>query len=244
MVSILPNLFDNFVKYGIVGRALKEKLCFLNLYNPRNFIEDGGDYKQVDDKSYGGGPMLMKVEPLENTVKHIVSSYNSKSSIVKIFLTPKGRLLNNDLVNIILQYSHCIMVCGRYEGIDERFISRNVDLEISIGDFVLSGGELPAMLLMESVIRKLPNVLNNINSVTEDSFENGLLDYPHYTKPDSYDGMHVPDVLLSGNHKMIKKWRLMMSLRNTYLRRPELLLTKELSSIESDLLDIVKKESV
>jgi tRNA (guanine37-N1)-methyltransferase len=231
-------MFESITKYGITSKAFDNELCYLNFNNPRDFTFDS--YKRVDDKPFGGGPgMVMKVEPLELAMKEAISqqSYYGVEKPLKVYLSPQGKLVNQVIINDLLRENGIIFVCGRYEGVDERFICRNIDLELSIGNFVVSGGEIPAMILVDAIMRQIPGVLNDKDSAKFDSFMNGLLDYPHYTLPRNYHGDSVPDVLLSGNHRQIELWRLQMSLWRTYQRRPELLRLKELTKVESGLLN-------
>lgn len=227
---------------GITGRAFKKEICKLKKYNPRNYVFD--NYKRVDDKSFGGGPgMVMKIEPLELALNDALDM-QKKHNIAKplrVYLSPQGYKVDQQMVNKLSLEDGIVFVCGRYEGVDERFIERNIDLEISLGDFVVSGGEIPAMLLMDAIIRQLPGSLNDEESAKEESFMKGLLDFPHYTHPRVYEGIEVPEVLLTGNHKQIERWRLQMSLWRTLQRRPDLLEKRNLTKIESGLLDELKK---
>lgn len=231
-------MFDSLSQNGIVSRALNNKLFQLNLINPRDFTTD--NYHRIDDKTFGGGAgMVMKIEPLEQSLasaKDIQLSYGISDPLV-VYLSPQGKKVNQQLINQLANKNGVIMVCGRYEGVDERFIERNVDLELSIGDFVVSGGEIPAMLVIDGVVRQLPGAMNSAESVEHDSFMDGLLDCPHYTVPRDYHGAEVPDVLLSGNHEKIRQWRLQQSLWRTYQRRPDLLTDKQLTKEQSRLLN-------
>ena len=238
IISTFPEIFTGLTDSGVTGRAFKNKMCQLEKINPRDFVSD--PYRRIDDKSFGGGPgMVMKIEPLELSLSEAIARQKALGVDLplKVYLSPQGQVIDQSLVNNLALNMGIIFVCGRYEGVDERFIERNIDMELSIGDFVVSGGELPAMLLMDSIIRQLPNVLNDENSAVADSFINGLLDYPHYTTPREYRGASVPDVLLSGNHKQIELWRLQMSLWRTYTRRPDLLSKRTLTKLESGLLE-------
>lgn len=234
-------MFTTLTNSGITKYAFEQNLCNLNTFNPRDYTTD--PYRRVDDKSFGGGPgMVMKIEPLAAAMHdaiHTQADLGLKKPL-RVYLSPQGKKADQDLINNLCKESGIIFVCGRYEGVDERFIEDNIDVEISIGDFVVSGGEFPAMLLMDAIIRQIPGVLNNKESVTNDSFMNGLLDYPHYTHPRDYNGNNVPEVLLSGNHKAIEKWRLQMSLLRTFQRRPDLLKKRTLTKIESGLLEEAK----
>lgn len=237
-ISIFPEMFASLTNYGITKRAFDNNICKFIGLNPRDFTTD--PYRRIDDKSFGGGPgMVMKIEPLELALTAAISEQNSLgvAKPLRVYLSPQGKTINQTMINQLALESGVVFVCGRYEGIDERFIERNIDLELSIGDAVVSGGELPAMLIMDAIIRQIPGVLNDQDSANADSFMNGLLDYPHYTAPREYQGLTVPDVLLSGNHKQIERWRLQMSLWRTYQRRPDLLKERNLTKIESRLLD-------
>jgi len=233
LVTLFPELFENFQENGVVGRAFDRGLVSLSCLNPRDFTEDV--HRTVDDRPYGGGPgMVMKVEPLVSAIKQARSTLKDAKVV---YLSPQGKLFNQDAANEMATRSHLILVAGRYEGIDERVIQQEVDEEWSIGDFVLSGGELPAMVMMDAIIRLLPGVLGHSDSAAEDSFMDGLLDYPHYTRPENLDNDQVPDVLLSGDHKKIKEWRVKQALGRTWQRRPDLLAEKELTELEQRLLD-------
>jgi tRNA (guanine37-N1)-methyltransferase len=231
-------MFAAITDYGITRRAFDNNICKLMTINPRDFTTDS--YHRIDDKAYGGGAgMVMKVAPLELALEAGLAK-QAKLGVakpLKIYLSPQGQPLDQEMVNRLATCEGMVLVCGRYEGIDERFIERNIDLEISIADIVVSGGELPAMLLIDSIMRQIPGVLNDGESAVNDSFMNGLLDYPHYTTPREYNGMEVPEVLLGGNHEQIKKWRLQMSLLRTSRRRPDLLKRRNLTKIESRLLE-------
>ncbi len=238
VISIFPEMFSAICQDGIVARALANDLFNLDLINPRDFTTD--NYRRIDDKTFGGGAgMVMKLEPLELALASIKCKYQQKGlkKTKVVYLSPQGKKTDQAVINQLSLYDGVTFVCGRYEGIDERFIQRNVDLELSIGDFVVSGGELPTMLLIDAVVRQLPGAMNSYESVINDSFMNGLLDCPHYTIPRDYNGDKVPEVLFSGNHEQIRKWRLQQSLWRTYQRRPELLASKQLTKEESRLLD-------
>ena len=238
ILSIFPEMFTSLTRNGITGRAFDKNICQIDIVNPRDYSTD--IHRKVDDKSFGGGPgMVMKVEPLELALKAALTMQLQRGikQPLKIYLSPQGQRVNQDMINNLAQVAGIVFVCGRYEGVDERFIQRNIDLELSVGDFVVSGGEIPAMLIMDGIIRQLPQSLNDAESAVADSFMNGLLDHPHYTLPREYEGCIVPEVLLSGNHKQIKLWRLQMSLWRTYTRRPELLAQRNLTKLESGLLN-------
>jgi tRNA (guanine37-N1)-methyltransferase len=244
VVTLFPPMFDAVTGSGIVGRARERRVFDVVLWNPRDFA--GNAYRSVDDRPYGGGPgMVMTPEPLEKAL--IAARQRQKSSGVKkprvVHLTPQGRLLDHRLVMELSQEQGLVMLAGRYEGVDERVVSRLIDDEISIGDYVLSGGELAAMVVMDSVVRQLPGVLGDAESASQDSFVAGLLDCPHYTRPEQYEGLAVPPVLLSGNHADIGRWRLKQALGRTWQRRPDLLERRSLSQDERKLLEEYKQES-
>ena len=217
ILTLFPEMFDA-LNHSILARAQKNNLLTINVINIRDFSKDNN--KRCDDYSYGGGAgMIMTAQPLYDAIQ----SVKTENSFT-IYLSPKGKLLKQDLVKQISQnYEHIILVCGHYEGIDERIIELCVDEEISIGDYVLTGGELPAMVLIDSIARYIPSVLGNKDTTEEESFSTGLLEYPQYTRPSEFMGLKVPEVLLNGNHKEIDKWRKEQSLNITKKRRPDLL---------------------
>ena len=233
VISLFPDLFRVFSGQGVVGRALKHGRAELHLWNPRDYAQD--KHRTVDDRPYGGGPgMVMKVGPLQAAIEDAkrVAAGNKVA-----YLTPQGRLLVQDAIAEIAAEPGWILIAGRYEGIDERLVECSVDEEWSIGDYVVSGGELPAMIVMDAMIRLLPGTLGHADSAREDSYTAGLLDYPHYTRPAAIAGAPVPRVLLSGDHGAIARWRLQQALARTWLRRPELLARRGLSSEEQALLN-------
>lgn len=233
VITLFPEMFRAVTDFGVTGRAVKNGLLELHTWNPRDFTHDR--HNTVDDRPYGGGPgMLMMVQPLRDAI-HAAKAAAGEGAKV-IYLSPQGRKLDQQGVTELAQSSRLILVCGRYEGIDERIIQTEVDEEWSIGDYVLSGGELPAMTLIDSVSRLVPGVLGKQASAEQDSFSDGLLDCPHYTRPESLDGVDVPAVLLSGNHEQIRLWRLQQSLSRTLLRRPELLQNLALTDEQTTLL--------
>ena len=243
VVTLFPSMFDAVTKCGVTGRAHDKGFYHLVLWNPRDFAANS--YRTVDDRPYGGGPgMVMMVDPLEKSLA--AARQRQKSSGVKtsrvIHLSPQGRPLNHRLVIELSQAQGLVMLAGRYEGVDERLIRRSIDDEISIGDYVISGGELAAMVVMDCVVRQMPGVLGDAESANQDSFVGGLLDHPHYTRPEVHDGEAVPPVLLSGNHAEINRWRLKQALGRTWQRRPDLLEQRELTDVERALLDDFKKE--
>lgn len=238
VITLFPEMFTAVADYGITRRAREQGLWRLALWNPRDFAVD--NYRTVDDRPYGGGPgMVMLAEPLE---KAIAAARNNQAGGKVIYLSPQGRPLRHERVLELAQDVGAILLCGRYEGIDERLIGRCVDEEISLGDFVLSGGEIAAMALIDAVVRQLPGALNDADSALEESFAGGLLDCPHFTRPEVHEGVPVPPVLLSGNHAEIRRWRLKQSLGRTWLRRPELISHRLLSSEEANLLEEFKRE--
>ena len=232
-VTLFPEMFEAITRFGISRRAFEKGIVALHTINPRDFATNA--YKTIDDRPFGGGPgMVMMPEPLEKAIDAARQSLGAECKVV--YLSPQGRPLTDALVRQLAAQPALVMLCGRYEGVDERVIERQVDLEVSVGDFVVSGGELPAMMLMDAILRTLPGVLNDAQSAEEDSFATGLLDCPHYTRPEHYAGMAVPEVLLSGNHETIRVWRLAESLKRTRDRRPDLLKNRVFSKEEMQLL--------
>lgn len=240
-LTLFPEMFAAITEHGVTGRALKQGLWQFSSINPRRFADNRLGY--IDDRPFGGGPgMIMMAPPLAAAIEEAKSQTDSGSCRV-IYLSPQGAPLTHQKVLELSQYSHLILLCGRYEGIDERLLQSSVDEEISIGDFVVSGGELPAMMLMDAVLRLIPGVLGDSRSADQDSFANGLLDCPHYTRPLEFHGMTVPAVLRSGNHALIAEWRLEQALRRTLARRPELLDGRDLLPQEARLLAKIRNES-
>jgi tRNA (guanine37-N1)-methyltransferase len=243
VVTLFPAMFDAVTELGVTGRARERGLYQFVAWNPRDFTTNV--HRTVDDRPYGGGPgMVMMAEPLGRALaaarQRQVSAGVEKPRLVH--LTPQGRLLDHALVAELAHESGLVLLAGRYEGVDERLIERQAIEEISIGDYVLSGGELAAMVLMDSVVRQLPGALGDAESASQDSFVDGLLDHPHYTRPESYEGAAVPAVLLSGNHAVITRWRLKQSLGRTWQRRPDLLERRVLTAEERALLDEFRRE--
>ena len=233
IVSLFPEMFSAVTDFGVIGRAVKKGILQVTCWNPRDFTNDR--HHTVDDRPYGGGPgMLMMVEPLREAIRAAKAVIGTEAKV--IYLSHQGRKLDQQGVCQLATQSKLILVCGRYEGIDERVIHSDIDEEWSIGDYVLSGGELPAMVLIDAITRLIPGVLGHGSSAEEDSFVDGLLDHPHYTRPDVLDGLAVPPVLLSGNHAEIRRWRLTQSLGRTWLRRPELLNSLALTDEQTLLL--------
>ncbi len=237
IISLFPDMFDAIFNYGITSRAVKQGLVETHICNPRAFTSDR--HRTVDDRPYGGGPgMLMKMQPLVDAITSTKKAASEAGIEAKvIYLSPQGKPLKQPHVEQMAKQPGLILLAGRYEGIDERLITQQVDEQWSIGDYVLSGGELPAMVLMDAVIRQIPGALGHEQSAQQDSFSQGLLDYPHYTRPEQYQGMKVPEVLLSGHHEQIAKWRLKQALGRTWLTRPELIKARCLSGKEQQLLD-------
>jgi len=233
VISLFPELFQILAWQGVVGRALERGSAELHLWNPRDYTQD--PHRTVDDRPYGGGPgMVMKVEPLQAAIEDAEGAApHSKVA----YLTPQGRPLVQDTIAEIAAAPGWILIAGRYEGIDERLVERYVDEEWSIGDYVLSGGELPAMVVMDAVIRLLPGTLGHKDSARTDSYVDGLLDFPHYTRPEVIGEARVPSVLLSGDHRAIARWRLQQALGRTWRRRPDLLARRMLNDEEQALLN-------
>ena len=244
VITLFPPMFDALAKHGITRRALEQERFQLQLWNPRDFTED--NYRTVDDRPYGGGPgMVMLAEPLEKAI--LAAKERQKQVGVAnprvIHLSPQGKVLTHQRVMELSREPGLVLLASRYEGVDERLLRHQVDEEISIGDYVLSGGELAAMVLIDAVVRQLPGVLGDAESAVQDSFVDGLLDCPHYTRPEVYQGEAVPDVLMSGHHVEIQRWRLKQALGRTWLRRPDLLAARQLTKEESGLLAAFKAEN-
>ncbi|MDM8568501.1 tRNA (guanosine(37)-N1)-methyltransferase TrmD [Thiotrichales bacterium HSG1] len=227
IVSIFPEMFTTLTCGGITARALKRKLFKLSIWNPRDFTNDKN--RRVDDRPYGGGPgMVLQVQPLRKAISSAVDNIGIGTKV--IYLSPQGRRLDQTGIHTLLNYQNMVLVAGRYEGIDERLIEQDVDELWSIGDYVLSGGELAAMVIIDALVRQLPQALGHEESAKEESFYAGLLDHPHYTRPEEIDGQKVPPVLLSGDHAKIAEWRRQQALERTKIRHPELLDKLTLSS--------------
>ena len=240
IITIFPELFAT-LKYGIVGRALGKEIITVNYINPRTFSKTR--YGNIDDRPYGGGPgMVMMVEPLQQAIHAAKKAAPAPTHVC--YLSPQGKLLDQSGIQQLAQtQTHLILLAGRYEGIDERLIELEIDSEWSIGDYVISGGELAAMIMIDAITRLLPGALGDSESAQQDSFTSGLLDYPHYTRPEVIADKKVPEVLLSGNHKDIARWRLKQSLGRTWLRRPKLLQKRKLTDNEIMLLNEFITES-
>jgi len=253
VVTLFPEMFQAITASGITRRAVEKGILNIDCWNPREFTTD--KHRTVDDKPYGGGPgMLMKVEPLKAAIDAARLEANARSiqdgksedgknkTCKVIYLSPQGRRLDQQEISKLASEERLILIAGRYEGIDERIITAEVDEEYSIGDYVLSGGELPAMVMIDAMTRLQPGAVGDRESVEADSFAEGLLDHPHYTRPEHVDGQGVPAVLLSGNHELIKRWRKKQALGKTWLRRPDLLKRLDLEQTDKELLAEFKKE--
>ena len=239
IISLFPEMFRAISESGITRRAIETGILELDYWNPRDFASD--KHRTVDDKPYGGGPgMLMKVGPLRDAIKAAREAAGGECQV--IYLSPQGERLDQQKLVKLSAAGKLILIAGRYEGIDERIVDREVDAEYSIGDYVLSGGELPAMVLIDGITRLIPGALGDPESARQDSFEEGLLDYPQYTRPEEVDGEKVPTVLLSGDHEEIRRWRLKQSLGRTFERKPDLLEKKDLGEEEKKLLDEYLKD--
>lgn len=239
VITIFPGMFTSIRDYGVCGRAIDQGQARLRLWNPRDYAED--QRRTVDDRPYGGGPgMVMTAPPLTAAIKAAKRECEAETAVC--YLSPQGRRLDHRSVRKLSQRKTLILLIGRYEGVDERVIVNYVDEEWSIGDYVLSGGELAAMVLIDAIIRQLPEVLGNEASVKQDSFVNGLLEYGHYTRPEVFEGRRVPEVLLSGNHQAIRRWRLKQALGRTWIKRPDLLDDLELTEEQEKLLQEFRLE--
>lgn len=239
VVSLFPEMFQAITQYGVTGRAVKQGLIQLQCWNPRDFTTD--KHRTVDDRPYGGGPgMLMMVQPLTDAIRAAKQAAGGK--VHTVYLSPQGRKLDQQGAAELAKHPKLLLVAGRYEGIDERVIETEIDAEWSIGDYVLSGGELPAMVLIDAVSRLVPGVLGHDLSAEQDSFATGLLDCPHYTRPEVLADKQVPAVLLSGHHEEIRRWRLKQALGRTWLRRPDMLNSLALTKEQRKLLAEFQQE--
>ena len=245
VVTLFPELIETASRFGINGRAREVGLWRLWTVNPRDFATD--NHRTVDDRPYGGGPgMVMLAEPLEQALDAALERIRADGGSSKarvVYLTPQGERLTHSKVLSLKDEGDLVLLAGRYEGIDERLLQRRVDLELSVGDYVLSGGECPALVLIDALVRQLPGATNDPDSVKEESFVAGLLDCPHYTRPEVHAGSAVPPVLMSGNHAQIRRWRLKQALGRTWMRRPDLLSGRQLSDEEARLLQEFRHES-
>jgi tRNA (guanine37-N1)-methyltransferase len=243
VVTIFPAMFEAVSRHGITRRALEEKRFELALWDPREFTTD--NYRRVDDRPYGGGPgMVMLPEPLQAAIDAAKAAQRAAGVEAPkvVLMSPQGIPLTEAVVKTLSNEKGLVMIAGRYEGIDERLVAKSVDLEVSIGDYVTSGGELPAMVLIDCLVRRLPGSLNDAESAMQDSFSQGLLDWPHYTRPEEWKEARVPDVLLSGNHAAIARWRRKQALGRTWIRRPDLVDEKSLSREDRQLLEEYLRE--
>ena len=243
VITIFPEMLDALLDHGITRRALDEKRFELQAWDPRDYATD--NHRRVDDRPYGGGPgMVMMAEPLEAAIG-AARARQREAGVGRprvVLMSPQGERLDEKLVNELLAEEGLVVIAGRYEGVDERVIGRSVDREISIGDYVTSGGDLPAMVLIDCIVRKLPGVLNDAESAAQDSFSAGLLDWPHYTRPEEWKGARVPEVLLSGNHAAIARWRRKQALGRTWERRPDLVDEKSLTKEDRQMLEEYRRE--
>jgi tRNA (guanine37-N1)-methyltransferase len=224
VITLFPEMFAAITESGVTRRAFEQKKCAVQFWNPRDFTTD--KHRTVDDRPYGGGPgMVMMAKPLQMAIHAAKLRQQELGQVTPkvIYLSPQGKALNHQRVMDLSAQAGVVLLCGRYEAVDQRLLDEEVDEEISLGDFVLSGGELPAMALMDAVVRQLPGVLHDEASAVEDSFVNGLLDCPHYTRPESFEGKNVPTILMGGNHAEIAKWRRQQSLMVSWQKRPELI---------------------
>lgn len=238
VITLFPEMLAAVSEYGITGRAVKSGIVDLHSWNPRDFTCDR--HRTVDDRPYGGGPgMVMLVDPLLRAIRAAREAQENETQV--IYVSPQGKPITHELIDSVSKRSGLILVAGRYEGIDERVL-QDVDEEWSVGDFVVSGGELPAMMIIDAVTRQLPGALGDADSAVQDSFVDGLLDCPHFSRPENYQDNIVPAVLLSGDHEAIRRWRLKQSLGRTWLRRPELLQKLTLTDEQKTLLDEFKQE--
>lgn len=243
VVTLFPEMFEAVTAHGITRRALEEGRFGFATWNPRDFVSD--NHRTVDDRPYGGGPgMVMLADPLEACIDAAVARQQAVGveSPLVVLMSPQGERLTEAVVRELYARPGLVLVAGRYEGIDERLIRRRVHREVSIGDFVVSGGELPAMVVMDCLVRRLPGSLNDAQSAAQDSFSAGLLDWPHYTRPEAWKGSPVPDVLLSGNHAAIARWRRKQALGRTWERRPDLIAGLALSKEDAALLEEYRRE--
>ena len=243
VITIFPEMLDALIDHGITRRALEEKVFELRTWDPRDFTTD--NYRRVDDRPYGGGPgMVMMAEPLQACIDAAKARQREAgvASPKVVLMSPQGERLTEALVREFATEAGLVLIAGRYEGVDERVVARSVDREVSIGDYVTSGGELPAMVLIDCVARRLPGSLNDAESAAQDSFSAGLLDWPHYTRPEEWNEARVPEVLLSGNHAAIARWRRKQALGRTWERRPDLIEEGKLSKEDRQLLDEYRRE--
>lgn len=238
IITIFPEMFNAITNYGVTGKAIKKKIIDINFLNPRNFTNN--KHKSVDDRPYGGGPgMLMSIEPLYLAIQHAKCLLKNATII---YLSPQGTEFQQKNIPVLIEKKKIIFICGRYEGIDQRIIDNEVHEEWSIGNYIITGGELAAMVIIDAISRLIPGVIKKQQSVQEDTFSNNLLDYPNYTRPKILNKMSVPEILLSGHHDKIRIWRLKQALGKTWIKRPDLLKNKLLKKEEKKLLDEFKKD--
>jgi tRNA (guanine37-N1)-methyltransferase len=243
VITIFPEMFDALLDHGITRRAVDGGIFSLKAWDPREFATDS--YRRIDDRPYGGGPgMVMMAEPLQAAVEAAKAAQREagNASPQVVLMSPQGERLNEALVRQLVAEPGLVVIAGRYEGVDERLVRRSIDREVSIGDYVTSGGELPAMVLIDCIVRRLPGSLNDAESASQDSFSAGLLDWPHYTRPEEWNGAKVPDVLLSGNHAAIARWRRKQALGRTWDRRPDLVDEPTLAREDRQLLEEYRRE--
>ena len=241
ILTIFPDIVAAPLRQSIIGKAIDRNLINVRVINIRDFATD--KHRTTDDRPFGGGSgMVMKPEPLAAAIDSV---RDAETSVKVILLSPQGRVFRQEIAFELSRLTHVCLVCGRYEGVDERVRRYYIDDEVSVGDYVLTGGELPALIVLDAVVRLLPGVLGSGESITEESFVGGLLEYPHYTRPEVFEGYHVPEVLLSGNHSAIHRWRRQQSLFRTWLKRPDLLKEEELGSEDKELLsEAIQQEKV
>jgi tRNA (guanine37-N1)-methyltransferase len=243
VITIFPEMFDAVSRHGITRRALEEKIFEMKTWDPRDFTTD--NYRRVDDRPYGGGPgMVMMAEPLQACIEAATARQRSAgvAAPLVVLMSPQGERLDDALVGSLGAEPGLVLVAGRYEGVDERVVSKSVHREVSIGDYVTSGGELPAMVLIDCLVRRLPGSLNDAESASQDSFSAGMLDWPHYTRPEKWGEARVPEVLMSGNHAAIARWRRKQALGRTWDRRPDLVDEAKLSREDRQLLEEYRRE--
>ncbi len=239
VVTLFPDMVSKIAEFGVVGRAIERQIASLGCVDPRDFTHD--THRTVDDRPYGGGPgMVMKFEPLRAAIAAAKAALPEGSPVV--CLSPQGQVFDQQVANRLADMPGIVLLAGRYEGIDERLLEAAVDEELSLGDFVLSGGEIAAMAVIDAVVRLLPGALGDDASAEQDSFMSGLLDHPHYTRPEEIEGQRVPEVLLSGDHAKIARWRLKQALGRSFVRRPDLLKELDLNDEQQALLDEFLKE--
>ena len=239
VVSLFPEMVKKILNFGVIGRSEANGIMSLSVINPRDFTDD--NYQKVDDKPYGGGPgMVMQAEPV---LKSIQQARNGDINIPVVFLSPQGKTFNQDKAKELSKLDEIIIVSSRYEGLDQRAIDQTDNHEeLSIGEYILSGGETACAVVIDSISRLIPGVLGDRESILEESFSDGLLEYPHYTRPPEVNGDKVPEILLSGDHQKINQWRRMQSLKNTYLKRPDLIDRSNLSEDEIEIIDAIKND--